>query len=246
MDQRAKGGTPPTASTTKPSTPPAPRGPSSEEPRRDRARDRKRSRDKEVVENGEEEGKEMEDERRGAGRVGPGGDKGTVLELLIEGRCGDAGPPPLLYPGPADGPEGNVRLRIGLQAKRTKKPPKMLEATSASPPSGPTRGRAGPRRRGPGAGRERWVSRASRAPRWGRPPGSRAPRRTLSSPTPNKLHQLHPLHLHHPRGRSDHHYRPLLRLSRLLPARGPAPTVRFLSNHPRRQRQMRTAPLESH
>ena len=133
MDQRAKGGTPPTASTTKPSTPPAPRGPSSEEPRRDRARDKKRSRDKEVVENGEEEGKEMEDERRGAGRGGPGGDKGTVLELLIEGRCGDAGPRPLLYPGPADGPEGNVRLRIGLQAKRTKKPPKMLESYVCKP-----------------------------------------------------------------------------------------------------------------
>ncbi|CAL8247257.1 unnamed protein product [Lota lota] len=138
MDQRAKGGTPPTASTAKPATPPTPRGSSSEEPRRDRAREKKRSREKEVVENGEvgKDEEEEEEERRGAGRSGPGGDKGAVLELLIEGRCGDTGQRPLLYPGAAataDGPEGNMRLRIGLQAKRTKKPPKMLESYVCKP-----------------------------------------------------------------------------------------------------------------
>ncbi|KAG7264528.1 hypothetical protein CRUP_019900 [Coryphaenoides rupestris] len=131
---RAKGGTPPTASTT--TKPPAPRGSSSaEEPRRDRAGERKRSREKEVAENGEPgKEEEEEEERRGARRGGPDGDKGAVLELLIEGRCGDAGPQPLLFPGPATAAaEGPVRVHIGLQAKRTKKPPKMLESYVCKP-----------------------------------------------------------------------------------------------------------------
>uniref|UniRef100_A0A3P8S2X4 ASH1L n=1 Tax=Amphiprion percula TaxID=161767 RepID=A0A3P8S2X4_AMPPE len=69
-----------------------------------------------------------EEEKRGAGRKREG-DKGAVLELLIEGRCGGQ-----QIPGrEASCPEGNVRVRIGLQAKRTKKPPKILESYVCKP-----------------------------------------------------------------------------------------------------------------
>lgn len=73
------------------------------------------------------------EERRGAGKKREG-DKGAVLELLIEGRCGDAGQQQLQISGQETScPEGNVRLRIGLQAKRTKKPPKILESYVCKP-----------------------------------------------------------------------------------------------------------------
>lgn len=61
-------------------------------------------------------------------------DKGAVLELLIEGRCGSAGQQQLQISGRETScPEGNVRLRNGLQAKRTKKPPKILESYICKP-----------------------------------------------------------------------------------------------------------------
>uniref|UniRef100_A0A3Q3EJV9 ASH1L n=1 Tax=Kryptolebias marmoratus TaxID=37003 RepID=A0A3Q3EJV9_KRYMA len=72
-----------------------------------------------------------EEEKRGGRREG---DKGAVLELLIEGRCGGVGQQELqISGGGASCPEGNVRVRIGLQAKRTKKPPKILESYVCKP-----------------------------------------------------------------------------------------------------------------
>lgn len=74
-----------------------------------------------------------EEEKRGAGKIKEG-DKGAVLELLIEGRCGNAGQQQLQISGRETScPDGNVRLRIGLQAKRTKKPPKILESYVCKP-----------------------------------------------------------------------------------------------------------------
>ncbi|XP_077383283.1 uncharacterized protein LOC144022403 isoform X1 [Festucalex cinctus] len=71
------------------------------------------------------------EERRGKKREG---DKGAVLELLIEGRCGGAGQQQLQICGRETScPDGNVRLRIGVQAKRTKKPPKILESYVCKP-----------------------------------------------------------------------------------------------------------------
>ncbi|XP_077454440.1 uncharacterized protein LOC144072915 isoform X2 [Stigmatopora argus] len=62
------------------------------------------------------------------------GDKGAVLELLIEGRCGGSGQQQLQICGrETSSPDGNVRLRIGVQAKRTKKPPKILESYVCKP-----------------------------------------------------------------------------------------------------------------
>lgn len=76
---------------------------------------------------------EKEGEKRGAGKKRDG-DKGAVLELLIEGRCGSAGQQQLqISSRETSGPEGNVRLRIGLQTKRTKKPPKILESYVCKP-----------------------------------------------------------------------------------------------------------------
>lgn len=73
------------------------------------------------------------EEKKGAGRKREG-HKGAVLELLIEGRCGSAGQPQLQISSKETScPEGNVRLRIGLQAKRTKKPPKILESYVCKP-----------------------------------------------------------------------------------------------------------------
>ncbi|CAL9705695.1 unnamed protein product [Knipowitschia caucasica] len=63
-----------------------------------------------------------------------GAEDGGVLELLIEGRCGTKGDQQLQISGKdTNCPEGNVRLRIGLQAKRTKKPPKILESYVCKP-----------------------------------------------------------------------------------------------------------------
>ncbi|XP_057690593.1 histone-lysine N-methyltransferase ASH1L-like isoform X2 [Corythoichthys intestinalis] len=63
------------------------------------------------------------------------GDKGAVLELLIEGRCGGSGQQQQLQicGKETSCPDGNVRLRIGVQAKRTKKPPKILESYVCKP-----------------------------------------------------------------------------------------------------------------
>uniref|UniRef100_A0A667ZA26 Uncharacterized protein n=1 Tax=Myripristis murdjan TaxID=586833 RepID=A0A667ZA26_9TELE len=122
MDQRVKGGNPPTAHT--PLAPTAPPEDSDQE------------RVAEIRRSGEGENGDLgkrEEERRGAGRKREG-DKGAVLELLIEGRCGSTGQQELEFPGrEASCPEGNVRLRIGLQAKRTKKPPKILESYVCKP-----------------------------------------------------------------------------------------------------------------
>lgn len=117
-----KGGAPPTTnSTVDPS--PAPEDADQDQV----AEKRKRG----EAENGDVGRKE--EERRGAGKKREG-DKGAVLELLIEGRCGSAGQQQLQISGRETScPEGNVRLRIGLQAKRTKKPPKILESYVCKP-----------------------------------------------------------------------------------------------------------------
>ncbi|XP_042345110.1 histone-lysine N-methyltransferase ASH1L-like isoform X2 [Plectropomus leopardus] len=117
MDQRVKGGTPPTTTLDATSA----------------------SEDSEVAEkNGRGEGENgdvggKEEEKRGAGKKREG-DKGAVLELLIEGRCGSTGQQQLQISGRETScPDGNVRLRIGLHAKRTKKPPKILESYVCKP-----------------------------------------------------------------------------------------------------------------
>ncbi|XP_063734659.1 histone-lysine N-methyltransferase ASH1L-like isoform X2 [Eleginops maclovinus] len=118
MDQRVKGGTPPTTNSTVDPTP--------------------ASEDSEVSEKkrwgeGDADVGQKEEEKRGAGKKREG-DKGAVLELLIEGRCGSTGQQQLQISGrETTCPEGNVRLRIGLQAKRTKKPPKILESYVCKP-----------------------------------------------------------------------------------------------------------------
>ncbi|KAM8735234.1 uncharacterized protein AB9X84_023744 isoform 3-T8 [Acanthopagrus schlegelii] len=121
MDQRVKGGTPPTTnSTLDPTSVPEDSGQEVAEKKR-----------RGEGENGHVG--EKEEEKRGAGRKREG-DKGAVLELLIEGRCGSTGQQQLQISGRETScPEGNVRLRIGLQAKRTKKPPKILESYVCKP-----------------------------------------------------------------------------------------------------------------
>lgn len=116
MDQRAKGGTPPTA------TSPA------EDSDQDRVAEKRRRVEGENPDGGTKE------ERRGTAKKRDG-DKGAVLELLIEGRCGAAGQQQHLQISGQETScsEGNVRLRIGLQAKRTKKPPKILESYVCKP-----------------------------------------------------------------------------------------------------------------
>lgn len=117
-----KGGTPPT--TNSPLDP----SPAPEDTDQDQVADKRRRGE---AENGDVGKKE--EERRGAGKKREG-DKGAVLELLIEGRCGSAGQQQLQISGRETScPEGNVRLRIGLQAKRTKKPPKILESYVCKP-----------------------------------------------------------------------------------------------------------------
>ncbi|XP_022612455.1 histone-lysine N-methyltransferase ASH1L isoform X1 [Seriola dumerili] len=122
MDQRVKGGTPPaTNSNLEPTSAP-------EDSEQDQVTEKKRRGEGENGDVGKKE-----EEKRGAGRKREG-DKGAVLELLIEGRCGSAGQQQLQISGRETScPEGNVRLRIGLQAKRTKKPPKILESYVCKP-----------------------------------------------------------------------------------------------------------------
>ncbi|KAM4580714.1 uncharacterized protein PAE49_005456 isoform 2-T4 [Odontesthes bonariensis] len=122
MDQRVKGGTPPTAaSTLDPTSAP-------EDSEKDQVAEKKRRGEGENGNVGKKE-----EEKRGAGKKREG-DKGTVLELLIEGRCGSVGQQELQISGRETScPEGNVRVRIGLQAKRTKKPPKILESYVCKP-----------------------------------------------------------------------------------------------------------------
>lgn len=82
-------------------------------------------------EHGDVGGKEEEKQESGKKKDG---NKGTVLEFLIEGRCGSAGQQQLQISGRETScPEGNLRLRIGLQTKRTKKPPKILESYVCKP-----------------------------------------------------------------------------------------------------------------
>ncbi|XP_062255531.1 histone-lysine N-methyltransferase ASH1L-like isoform X1 [Platichthys flesus] len=123
MDQRVKGGTPPsTNSNLDPTSAP-------EDSEQDRLAEKKRGRGD--GENGDVGKKE--EEKKGAGRKREG-DKGAVLELLIEGRCGSSGQQQLQISGRETScPEGNVRLRIGVHAKRTKKPPKILESYICKP-----------------------------------------------------------------------------------------------------------------
>lgn len=117
-----KGGTPPvTNSTLDPAS-------ATEDSERDQVAEKQRGGEGENGDVGKKE-----EEKRGAGRKREG-DKGAVLELLIEGRCGSAGQQQLQISGRETScPEGNVRLRIGLQAKRTKKPPKILESYVCKP-----------------------------------------------------------------------------------------------------------------
>lgn len=107
-----KGGTPPTTASALDAN---------SAPEQDQVAERRRS---------EDDGKK-EEEKRGCKREG---DKGAVLEVLIEGRCGGVGQQELQISGRETScPEGNVRVRIGLQAKRTKKPPKILESYVCKP-----------------------------------------------------------------------------------------------------------------
>ncbi|KAM6968062.1 uncharacterized protein FYW47_006756, partial [Aplochiton taeniatus] len=124
MDQRARGGAPPSVPTHSPLPPTTP----PEDSERDAGVERRRRGE------GESGGAGRRDEeRRGSGRRREG-DRGAVLELLIEGRCGSAGQRQLPFPGrESNCAEGNVKLRIGLQAKRTKKPPKILESYVCKP-----------------------------------------------------------------------------------------------------------------
>lgn len=121
MDQRVKGEPPPTTnSALDPASAPKDSGQDQVAEKKSRGNG----------ENGEVGGKE---EKKGAGKKREG-HKGAVLELLIEGRCGSAGQQQLQISGKETScPEGNVRLRIGLQAKRTKKPPKILESYVCKP-----------------------------------------------------------------------------------------------------------------
>ncbi|XP_007556127.1 histone-lysine N-methyltransferase ASH1L-like [Poecilia formosa] len=120
MDQRVKGGTPPTTASTLDSTS-AP-----EDCKQDQVSDKKKRVEGESGNVGKKE-----EEKKGPGGKREG-DKGAVLELLIEGRC--RGQQELQLSGrESNCPEGNVRVRIGLQAKRTKKPPKILESYVCKP-----------------------------------------------------------------------------------------------------------------
>ncbi|XP_077432148.1 uncharacterized protein LOC144057972 isoform X2 [Vanacampus margaritifer] len=116
MDQRMKGGTPLLTDTLDATSVPE-----------DFEQDQEKR--KRVETEASDVGKE--EDRRGKKREG---DKGAVLELLIEGRCGGAGQQQLQICGRETScPDGNVRLRIGVQAKRTKKPPKILESYVCKP-----------------------------------------------------------------------------------------------------------------
>lgn len=115
------GGAPTTNSTLDPTSAPEDSG-------QDQVAEKKRRGDEENGDVGA-----REEEKKGSGRKREG-HKGAVLELLIEGRCGSAGQQQLQISGRETScPDGNVRLRIGVQAKRTKKPPKILESYVCKP-----------------------------------------------------------------------------------------------------------------
>lgn len=122
MDQRVKGGKPPNTSPALYATS-AP-----EDSEQNKVAEKRRKGD---GEHGDVGGKEEEKQESGKKKDG---NKGTVLEFLIEGRCGSAGQQQLQISGRETScPEGNLRLRIGLQTKRTKKPPKILESYVCKP-----------------------------------------------------------------------------------------------------------------
>ncbi|XP_067093238.1 basic salivary proline-rich protein 4-like [Osmerus mordax] len=131
MDQRAKGGTPPPTHTPLPlhPSPPLPLSSAPEDPEKEVGGERRRRREGERGSTGR-----REQERGGAGHRSEG-DGGAVLEVHIEGRCGAAGQRQLQFPGRENTcSEGNVKLRIErLQAKRTKKPPKLLDSYVCKP-----------------------------------------------------------------------------------------------------------------
>ncbi|XP_028327473.1 histone-lysine N-methyltransferase ASH1L-like isoform X2 [Gouania willdenowi] len=115
MDQRVKGGSPPSTASLLDSV-------------QDQVTEKKR---RVEAENGDMGTKE--EDKRGIGKVREG-ENGEVLELLIKGRCGTVGQQQLQISGRETScPEGNVRVRIGLQTKRTKKPPKILESYVCKP-----------------------------------------------------------------------------------------------------------------
>ncbi|XP_053743533.1 histone-lysine N-methyltransferase ASH1L-like isoform X2 [Synchiropus splendidus] len=146
MDQRVKGGAPANA-ILDPS-------PELEDSAQDGPAEKRRRVD---VENGEVQSTDQEQQGTGKKREGH---KAAVLELLIEGRCGSTGQQPLQITGrETNCPEGNLRLRIGLQAKRTKKPPKSLESYVCKPTirTYQRQGRGGPLR-GEGEGQQSKTS----------------------------------------------------------------------------------------
>ncbi|XP_061530157.1 histone-lysine N-methyltransferase ASH1L-like isoform X2 [Phycodurus eques] len=117
MDQRMKGGTPLMTDSTLDASP-APEDFEQDQEKRKRLE----TEDSDVGKKEDRRGKKRE------------GDKGAVLELLIEGRCGGTGQQQLqICSRETSCPDGNVRLRIGVQAKRTKKPPKILESYVCKP-----------------------------------------------------------------------------------------------------------------
>lgn len=122
MDQRVKGGKPPnTGAALYASSPP-------DDSEQNKVAEKRRKGD---GEHGDVGGKEEERQESGKKKDG---NKGAVLEFLIEGRCGSAGQQQLQISGRETScPEGNLRLRIGLQTKRTKKPPKILESYVCKP-----------------------------------------------------------------------------------------------------------------
>lgn len=117
-----KGGKPPNTSSTLYATSPP------EDSEQSKVAEKRRKGDGEHADVG---GKEEEKQETGKKKDG---NKGAVLEFLIEGRCGSAGQQQLQISGRETScPEGNLRLRIGLQTKRTKKPPKILESYVCKP-----------------------------------------------------------------------------------------------------------------
>lgn len=153
MDQRVKGGKPPNASSAlyAASAP--------EDSEQNKVAEKRRKGDGEHADVG---GKEEEKQESGKKKDG---NKGAVLEFLIEGRCGSTGQQQLQISGRETScPEGNLRLRIGLQTKRTKKPPKILESYVCKPTfrTYQRQGRGPPRGDGEQEQRSRTPDEASR------------------------------------------------------------------------------------
>lgn len=189
MDQRVKGGKPPNTSSAALYAASAP-----EDPEHNKVAEKRRKGDDDVG------GKEEEKPESGKKKDG---NKGAVLELLIEGRCGSAGQQQLQISGRETScPEGNLRLRIGLQTKRTKKPPKILESYVCKPTfrTYQRQGRGPPRGDGEQEQRSRTPDEASRDPssplNAAQPASRQAPRATsppLSSVSSSPLPQPRPL-----------------------------------------------------